>query len=60
MTHDPHRFPWEDPLARRFLTVACPVCSAEIGSPCTIKCGPYGRHTHLRRADKAMRTEVVS
>jgi len=55
---NPHHFPWDDPLARRFLTVACPVCAAEIGDPCTIKRGPYGRHTHLRRADKAIRHQA--
>lgn len=52
---NPHEFDWDDPLARRMLTVDCPVCGAGIGWPCTIRCGPYGRHTHLRRADRAIR-----
>ena len=51
----PHQFPWDEPLARSFLLVVCKTCGADTGVPCTIRRGPHHRHTHLARADAAMR-----
>lgn len=44
-------------LDRLYHGVACPVCSATPGEPCTIRRGPPGRTVHLVRQDRAVRAE---
>jgi len=44
-------------LDRLFLTVPCLTCSADPGTPCTIRRGPPDRTTHLARQDRAVRAE---
>lgn len=55
MTRPRQPFPWWDDFERSLLDVACPTCKSKAGQPCVILRGPEDRHTHLGRADRAVR-----